>query len=117
MIDTDHVVPEIMHLDNLNVAKQCWTKGVMPLMTDFMKEVTTDFFKRMGVKLDVKTKSDGRAGSAWFKASVWAEMVNGSNKVRSGLAPWFSSLLFHVAADFVQKQSGFLPARNDQGAL
>ena len=110
MINTDHIIPEIMHLDNLNVAKQSWTKGVVPLMSEYMREVTTGFFKSMKVKLDVKTKSDGRAGSAWFKASAWAEMVNGSNKVPSGLAPWLASLLFHIGADFVSKQAGFVPA-------
>ena len=110
MINTNRITPEIMHLDNLNVAKQCWTKGVMPLMSEFMREFTTDFFKVMKVKLDVKSKSDGRAGTAWFKASAWAEMVNGSNKVPSGLAPWLASLLFYIGADFVEKQGSFTPA-------
>lgn len=109
IINTERIIPEIMHLDNLNVAKQCWTKGIMPLMSDFMREVTTTFFKNMNVKLDVKSKSDGRAGSAWFKASAWAEMVNGSNKVPGGLGPWLSSLLFHIGADFLERQPALAP--------
>ena len=107
MLNMINVVPEIMHLDNLNVAKQSWTKGAVQLMSEHMKSWASNTFKAMGTKLDVRTKSNGKAGTAWFKASVWAELVNGSDRVPAGLAPWMASFLFHIGADFLKKQAGF----------
>ena len=105
----DTVIPEIMHLDALNVAKQAWTKGALVLLNEHMRTALTGYFKGLGASLAVKTKPDGRAGSAWFKASQWAELVHGSDKIPGGLTPWFASLLFHVAADHVSKQTAFIP--------
>ena len=107
MFNMLNVIPEVMHLDGLNVAKQAWTKGVLVLFNEHMREVATTFFKGMGVKLDVKTKPDGRAGSAWFKASVWAELVHGYDGIPGGLAGWFASLLFYIGQDFATKQTAF----------
>ena len=104
-------IPEVMHLDGLNVAKQSWTKGAVVLLNEYMQEVASGFFKGMGVKLDVKTKPDGRAGTAWFKASVWAELVHGFDNVPGGLPGWFSSLLFFVGQDFVAKQGAFVASQ------
>ena len=115
LFDMLSVIPEIMHLDNLNIAKQAWTKGVLVLLNEHMRDVVTAFFKGIGAKLDVKTKADGRAGSAWFKASVWAELVHGSDKVPGGLAAWLASLLFFVGEDFVCKQGAFVPSTTGPG--
>ena len=104
-----NVIPEIMHLDALNVAKQAWTKGLAQLLNEHMREVLTGFIKGLGAKLEVKTKPDGRTGSAWFKASVWAELVHGSDSVPGGLPGWLASVLFYVGCDHVDKQSAFVP--------
>lgn len=109
-------IPEIMHLDGLNIAKQAWTKGVLVLLNEHMRDVLTGFFKGLGAKLDVKTKPDGRAGSAWFKASQWAELVCGSDNIPGGLAPWFASLLYFIGLDFVSKQKAFVPQEAEAGA-
>ena len=116
LINMINVIPEIMHLDGLNIAKQAWTKGVLVLLSEHMREVFSGFFKGMGAKLDVKTKPDGRAGSAWFKASVWAELVCGSDKIPGGLAPWFASLLYYIGEDFATKEKSFTARRPAAGA-
>ena len=54
MLNMINVVPEIMHLDNLNVAKQSWTKGAVQLMSEHMKSWASNTFKAMGTKLDVR---------------------------------------------------------------
>ena len=109
LISMDHVIVEVMHLIQLNVAKQCWTKGVVSLMSAYMRDMGTGFFKGMDFKLDVKLKANGQAGTAWFKASVVNELVRGSMKVPGGLAPWMSSLLFFVGEDFLAKQTAMEP--------
>ena len=108
MVDMDHVITEVMHLVELNAAKQCWTKGVVLLMSAYMREISTGFFTGMGFKLDVKLKANGQSGSAWFKASVINELVHGSAKVPGGLAPWMASLLFFVGEDHLAKQTRLL---------
>ena len=109
MYNMMNVIPEVMHLDGLNVAKQAWTKGVLVLLNEYMREFSTTFFKGLGVKLEVKTKTDGRAGSAWFKASVWAELVHGYDKLPGGLPAWFASLLFFIAEEHLTTQTAFTP--------
>ena len=116
LINMLHVIPEIMHLDGLNIAKQAWTKGILVLLNEHMREVFSGFFKGLGTKLDVKTKPDGRAGSAWFKASVWAELVCGSDKIPGGLAAWLGSLLYYIGEDFVSKEKAFTPQQALAGA-
>ena len=111
-----NVIPEIMHLDGLNVAKQAWTKGLVILLNEHLREVLTGFVKGLGAKLDVKTKPDGRAGSAWFKASVWAQLVNGTDNVPSGLPAWLASVLWYVGVDFVGKQKAFVPRQRPEAA-
>ena len=60
--------------------------------------------------LEVKSKPDGRSGTAWVKASVWAELVNGSDKVPGGLASWLATVLYRVAGvDFAGHQTAFVP--------
>ena len=86
LVDTANIYPEIMHLDQLNVAKQCFTKGPQRLMSPYMRTTT-----------------------AWFKASQWNEVCRGSNKVPGGLPAWMSSLLFFIAEDFLEKQSNIRP--------
>ena len=112
LVSMDHVVVEVMHLVELNVAKQCWTKGIVLLMTAYMREMSTKFVDGMGFKLDVKLKANGQSGTAWFKASVVNELVHGSNKVPGGLAPWLASLLFFVGEDFLAKQTAIQPLAN-----
>lgn len=109
LVDTANIYPEIMHLDQLNVAKQCFTKGPQRLMSPYMRTTTATFVKGMGFKLDCKLKADGRSGTAWFKASQWNEVCRGSNKVPGGLPAWMSSLLFFIAEDFLEKQSNIRP--------
>ena len=104
-----NVYPEIMHLDQLNIAKQSFTKGPLRLMSAHMRAVSASFFKGLGFKLDCKLKSDGRSGTAWFKASQWNEATRGSDKVPGGLAAWMSSLLFFIGEDFLEKQSTIRP--------
>ena len=94
MFNMLNVIPEIMHLDALNVAKQAWTKGLATLLNEHMREVLTGFIKGLGGKLDVKAKPDGRSGTAWFKASMWAELVHGSDKVPAGLPAWLATVLY-----------------------
>ena len=110
LVNMSHVIVEVMHLVQLNVAKQCWTKGICLLMSAYMRDVSTKFFDGMGFKLDVKLKASGQAGTAWFKASVLNEIVHGSRKVPGGLAPWMASLLFYVGEDFLTKQTQLTPA-------
>ena len=116
MVGMSDVYPEIMHLDQLNVAKQQWTKGPMRLMSAHMRAVAAGFFKGMGFKLDCKLKSDGRSGTAWFKASQWNEACRGSQKLPGGLAAWMSSLLFYIGEDFLDKQASITPLRCRAGA-
>ena len=111
-----NVIPEIMHLDALNVAKQAWTKGLVMLLNEHMREFMTGFVKGLGAKLDVKTKPDGRASSAWFKASVWAALVNGTDKVPAGLPGWFATVLYYIGCDFRSKQPAFVPSQADGNA-
>ena len=111
MVGMSDIYPEIMHLDQLNVAKQIWTKGPLRLMSAHMRSVSADFYKGMGFKLDCKLKSDGRSGTAWFKASQWNEACRGSQKVPGGLAAWMPSLLFFIGEDFLDKQSSLKPLR------
>ena len=117
LIGMSHVIVEVMHLVELNVAKQCWTKGIVLLMSPYMRELSTSYFAGMGFKLDVKLKANGQSGSAWFKASVLNELVHGSTKVPGGLAPWLATLLFYAGEDFLEKQSALTPlpkgARDD----
>ena len=72
--------------------------------------------KGLGAKLDIKTKPDGRAGSAWFKASIWAELFHGSDKVPASLPAWLATLLWHIAIDHVGKQKKFTPKETDHPA-
>lgn len=116
MANLRDVYPEIMHLDQLNVAKQCWSKGPMRQMSAHMRIVSASFFKGMGFKLDCKLKSDGRSGTAWFKASQWNEVCRGSVKVPGGLPAWMSSLLFFIGEDFLVKQTAIRPVANHNGA-
>ena len=83
---------------------------MLVLLNEYMRECLTGFVKGLGAKLDVKSKADGRASSAWFKASVWAELVHGSDKVPAGLPAWFASVLFHIGVDYVSKQKAFVPS-------
>lgn len=110
------VIVEIMHLVELNAAKQCWTKGVVLLMSGYMRDTSTKFFDGMGFKLDVKLKANGQSGTAWFKASVLNELVHGSTKVPGGLAPWMASLLFFTGEDFLAKQTAIRPLPAGQAA-
>ena len=105
LVGARDIYPETMHLDQLNVAKQCWTKGAVRLMSAHMRIVSASFFKGMGFKLDCKLKLDGRSGTAWFKASQWNEVCRGSHKVPGGLPAWMSSLLFYIGEDFLVKQT------------
>lgn len=109
------VYPEIMHLDQLNIAKQCWSKGPLRLMSAHMRTISASFFKGMGFKLDCQLKSDGRSGTAWFKASQWNEACRGSDKVPGGLAAWMPSLLFYIGEDFLDKQTSMRPRASNQG--
>ena len=115
MVDTANIYPEIMHLDQLNIAKQSWTKGPLRLMSAHMRIVSVTFFKGIGFKLDCKLKSDGRSGTAWFKASQWNEACRGSEKVPGGLPPWMSSLLFYIVEDFLEKQISIRPLSVKKG--
>ena len=117
LVDTANIYPEIMHLDQLNIAKQSWTKGPQRLMSAHMRGVSATFFKGLGFKLDCKLKSDGRSGTAWFKASQWNEVARGSEKVPGGLPGWMSSLLFYVAEDFLQKQTSIEPIPHEAGPV
>ena len=110
------VYPEIMHLDQLNIAKQCWSKGPLRVMSAHMRIISASFFKGMGFKLDCQLKSDGRSGTSWFKASQWNEACRGSDKVPGGLAAWMSSLLFYVGEDFLEKQESLRPRASNRGA-
>ena len=116
LVNTADIYPEIMHLDELNVAKQCFTKGPQRLMSPYMRTFSAQFVKGMGFKLDCKLKSDGRSGTAWFKASQWNEVCRGSDKVPGGLPGWMSSLLFYIAEDYLEKQSSIKPVANSRGA-
>ena len=109
LVPMRRVIVEVMHLVELNVAKQCWTKGVVSLMGPYMRDMATQFFKGMDFKLDVKLKANGQSGTAWFKASAVNELVRGSTKVPGGLAPWMASLLFFVGEDFLAKQKALQP--------
>ena len=113
LVSMCHVIVEVMHLIELNVAKQCWTKAVVSLMSPYMRDMATQFFKGMEFKLDVKLKANGQSGTAWFKASVVNELVHGSTKVPGGLAPWMASLLFFVGEDFLAKQTAIRPLAGD----
>ena len=117
LFDMINVIPEVMHLDALNVAKQAWTKGLVMLLNEYMREVTSSYVKGLGAKLDVKTKPDGRASSAWFKASVWASLVNdGTDQVPAGLPGWFATMLYYIGCDFRSKQPAFVPSEADANA-
>ena len=110
MFNMLNAIPEIMHLDALNIAKQSWTKGLVVLLNEHMREILTGFIKGLGCKLDVKQKADGRAGTAWFKASVWAGLVNGTDRVPGGLPGWFATVLYYIGIDFTSKQKAFVPS-------
>ena len=112
LVGMSHVIVEVMHLVELNVAKQCWTKGIVLLMSPYMRELSTNYFAGMGFKLDVKLKANGQSGTAWFKASVLNELVHGSTKVPGGLAPWMATLLFYAGEDFLEKQTALKPLPN-----
>ena len=103
-----NAIPEIMHLDALNMAKQAWTKGFLVLLNEYFRDVVSGFIKGLGAALSVRAKPDGRTGSAWFKASVWASLVSGTDKVPAGLAGWFASILFYIATDHANKQTAFV---------
>ena len=117
LVSMEQVIVEIMHMAQLNVAKQCWTKGVATLMSPHMRDMGTQFFDGMGFRLAVSLKSNGNPGTAWFKASALNELVHCSAKVQGGLAPWMASLLFFVGEDFLSKQATMQPlvgnARDD----
>ena len=116
LVNTADIYPEIMHLDQLNIAKQCWSKGPQRQMSCHMRAFSATFIKGMGFKLDCKLKSDGRSGTAWFKASQWNEVCRGSDKVPGGLPAWMSSLLFYIAEDYLEKQTSIKPVTNSRGA-
>ena len=103
LFNMQQVIVEIMHLAQLNAAKQCWTKGVVLLMSVYMRDISTKYFNGMGFQLDVKLKANGQSGTAWFKASVVNELVHGSTKVPGGLAPWMATLLFFSGEDYLDK--------------
>ena len=115
LVNMSNVYPEIMHLDQLNVAKQCWSKGLLRMMSPHMRAMSATFFKGLGFKLDCKLKSDGRSGTAWFKASQWNEACRGSDKLPGGLAAWMASLIFFVGEDYLEKQTSIQPMAYRKG--
>ena len=40
---------------------------------------------------------------------MWAELVNGSDKVPGGLPGWLATVLYRVGVDFVSTQKAFVP--------
>eukprot|EP00965_Chrysotila_dentata_P203093 6181512-Pleurochrysis_carterae.AAC.3 len=89
----DRVVPEIMHVGDLNVGKQIDKQGVMRHADTYARDRISIFYADMGSPRNTKKKSNGRLGEDWLKASQFYEMIYGCKRFPGGAPAWVPSLV------------------------
>ena len=93
LVGMDHVVPELLHVGDLNVAKQIYKQGTRRHCNASMLEKLSVFFSGMGVRIRMKPKADGKSAENWFKAAQFNEMLMGSHNFPGGAPAWVPSLV------------------------
>ena len=102
----DEIVPELMHLDSLNVAKLLMKWLLLRHADVSCRERLSIFFAGMGVPIDLRKKGDGRVkGDKWWRASVWDSLVKGSDARPGGIAAWLPTVVFIVLNSHVQSRA------------
>eukprot|EP00965_Chrysotila_dentata_P191150 6174340-Pleurochrysis_carterae.AAC.1 len=67
------VIPEIMHVGDLNIGKQIDKQAVMRHVVTYAREQIAVFYQGMGALRNTKKKVNGHIGSDWFKVSQFSE--------------------------------------------
>lgn len=95
-VDMDDVVPEWMHVLDLNNAYLFFKHVTLKHCDPFTREWIAHFHTGLGAALDTKKKESGRAGQRWHKASTWCELAQGSSNFPGGLRCWFPCLVLLI---------------------
>ena len=95
-VDMKDVVPEWMHVLDLNDAYLFFKHVTLKHCDPFTREWVAHFHTGLGARLDTRKKEGGRAGDRWHKASVWCELAKGSSKFPGGLRCWYPCLVLLI---------------------
>ena len=100
-------IPELLHGLALNAGRQMFKQKALRLCDAFTRELSSTFFKGMGVPINLAKKETGRAkAERWWKASTWDDLVRGGSMAKGGLAPWASSWALLIADSHEDARAG-----------
>eukprot|EP00965_Chrysotila_dentata_P200795 6180183-Pleurochrysis_carterae.AAC.1 len=95
--DMDHMIPELLHADSLNIAKLMFKHLVLRHADSFCRERLSTFFAGMKRPIDLRKKDDGRhRAEKWWRASTWDGMVQGTPTIPGGISAWLPTVCFIV---------------------
>ena len=95
-VDMGDVVPEWMHVLDLNLAYLFFKHVILKYCDSFTREWVAHFHTGVGATLDTRKKDSGRAGERWHKASVWCELAEGSSRFPGGMRCWYPCLVLLI---------------------
>eukprot|EP00965_Chrysotila_dentata_P217882 6190275-Pleurochrysis_carterae.AAC.1 len=104
LIGMSGVIPELLHVGDLNVDKQLHKQGLRRHIDDFTANNVSDFYAGMGSPLKLVRQKDGN-GDKWLKAAQRAGMILGNLKFPGGVAAWLPSLVLLVGKCMLQNRA------------
>ena len=103
LVGMDSVIPEIMHIYDLNIDKQLNKQGIMRHLDPHTHSRVLDFYSGMGAALTGE-RSDNSKSEKWWKAAFRAGMVLGNQKFPGGVAAWLPSLILLIGECMLEKR-------------